>query len=302
MNKKVLITGGSGLIGSRLTTLLQQRGYQVALLSRNPEEKDKAVKIYKWDLSNNYIDPEALSGTKYIVHLAGAGVADEAWTGERKNTILKSRTETVDLLYEALTKTGEKPDAFISASGIGIYGAYAGSTLKTEESTHGTDFLAEVSKAWESAADKVKTLGIREVKLRIGIVLSTDGGALKELIKPIKLGAGAPLGSGEQMMSWIHIDDLCRMIIFCMENKLEGPFNAVAPQPVSNKEFTQTAAKAVGMPLILPKVPAFAMKLLLGERASMVLGGANVSAQKIVKEGFSFSYPDLDTALNSLLK
>lgn len=302
IRKKVLITGGSGLIGSELSQLLLERNYEVVLLSRNPKKTGKGITAYKWDIGKRYIDPEAFAGTNFIVHLAGADVAEKRWTESRKKEILNSRVNSAGLLYQYLKENPHSVEAFISPSGISYYGLETGQQKLTEESDPGDDFLAEVTKAWEQSADKIAALGIRTVKLRIGIALSGKGGALAALAKPVKFGIAAPLGSGNQIMSWIHISDLCNMIIFAMENDhLKGTFNAVAPNPVSNKTFTKEIAKTLKMPNFFPPVPGFMLRAMLGEKASIVLEGADVSSRKIEAAGFSFAYPELKAALHNLL-
>lgn len=302
MGKKIVITGGTGLIGSRLTELLLERGDEVCLLSRGENKTDGKLKIYHWDIDKSFIDPEALTGADYIIHLAGAGIADKKWSPERKEVILKSRTDSAHLLYSALSEKQHQVKAFISASAIGYYGADAGDKILDEQSAPGEDFVAQVTKSWENSTEEIKGLGIRTVKLRIGVVLSGKGGALKALVQPIKLWVGAPLGSGDQLMSWIHIDDLCKMFIYAMENSnMNGAYNAVSPNPASNKKLTLEAAKILKKPVILPKVPEFALKILLGERAALVLGSAHVSSKKIEEAGFAFKYPRLQPALENLL-
>ncbi|MDX2306019.1 MAG: TIGR01777 family oxidoreductase [Microscillaceae bacterium] len=298
--KNILITGGTGLVGQRLTALLQQKNYQVSYLSRS-RNTSGAIQTYQWDIPQGKIDEEALQKADYIIHLAGAGVADKSWTAERKKVILESRTQSTLLLYSELKRLDLHPKAFISASAIGYYGLDTGDALLYEDSQAGNDFLAQVTQAWEDAIDKVSTLGIRTAKLRIGIVLSNHGGALPKIVQPIRYGLGAALGTGKQYMSWIHIDDLCRMFIYALENQaLEGVYNAVASSPVSNAEFTQVAAQVLHRPLLLPAVPAFALKMALGEMAGIVLGGNRVSNDKIKKSGFSFQFEHLQEALSDL--
>ncbi len=301
MSKKVLITGGTGMVGSCLTRQLLQKGYQVSIVSRQKENIPN-VTVYQWDVRKQFIEPGAVENADYIVHLAGAGVADERWTKARKKEILDSRTESARLLRDTLQKTGHRPKAFVSASGVGIYGDDRGGELLTETSTIGTDFLSEVSQAWETSAQTITALGIRTVMLRIGIVLSADGGALAKIAAPVKLGAGTALGSGKQWMSWIHIDDLCRMIIYALENeKLNGAYNAVGPHPDTNAELTRAIAQVLQRPLLLPNAPAFALKLLFGELANTILGSLRVSNQKIAETGFTYQFPDLQPALKDLL-
>ncbi|UII22063.1 TIGR01777 family oxidoreductase [Fulvivirga ligni] len=300
MTKTVLITGGTGLIGSRLTELLVNQGYTVKYLSRSPE-KVKGVKAYAWDIQKQTIDTECLQGTDYIINLAGAGIADEKWNKERKKVLLESRTKSTALLKDTLRDNDHSVKAVISASAIGYYGSDSGGVLKKEDSRFGDDFLATVTKAWEAEADMIADQGIRLVKIRVGLVLSVEGGALEKLAKPAKFGLNAPLGSGDQYMSWIHIDDLCDQFIYAMENPLEGAYNGVAPHPVTNKVFTKATSAALHKPAFLPPVPAFALKLALGEMASMLLGGSKVSSEKIENAGYQFKYPHLEDALKDLL-
>ena len=303
---KVLITGGTGTVGTRLTAILLQKGYEVAHLSRSDKSTTPNVKNYVWDIKKGYIQPEAFENLDYIVHLAGAGVADERWTDERKKEILESRTLSTQLLCNKLNETKTPLKAFVSASAIGIYGFDTGDKLLTEDSPISSQFLADVVKKWEEEVQKIASIGlpngIRVAKLRIGIVLSNKGGALVEMSKPVRLFAGAALGTGKQCLSWIHVDDLCKMFVFAIENNnISGEYNAVGTSATTNEILTKSIAKALGKPLFLPNVPAFALNLLLGEMAGMILGGNNVSSQKIQKAGFSFDYTDLDVAVKNLL-
>jgi hypothetical protein len=298
--KKVLITGGSGLVGTELSALLKEKGYEVAHLTRN-KKKDYPYQQFEWDIKKQEMEEEAIRFADVIIHLAGAGVADEKWTDKRKKIIIESRTESAALLYKTIAKLPEHaPKHFISASAIGYYGMDTGNKLVDENSAAGTDFLAEVTKKWEASANQFMSLQIPTAKIRIGIVLSEKGGALPQLAQPIKLFAGAPLGSGKQWMSWIHIEDLARLFLHIMENKLTGIYNGVGTNPATNKEVTKAVAKALNKPLILPNVPPFAMKLILGEMAQMVLGGNKVSAEKTLNSGFEFKFEQLDKALEDI--
>lgn len=300
MHKKTLITGASGLVGSRLTELLQQKGYQVSHLSR--QAKGGAIPVYQWDSESQLLDPRAFENCESIIHLAGAGIADKPWTKERKKEIIESRTLSTKLLYTALKQRTHSVTTFVSASAIGYYG-YAGSEeIFTEESKAANDFLADVVKQWEEAVDQIATLGIRVVKIRIGILLSEKGGALKELLKPIKWGIGSPLGTGNQFMSWIHMDDVCGIFIRALEDdEMTGVYNAVSPSPVTNEQITKAIAKVLKKPLWLPNVPPFLLNLVLGEMADLVVKGSKVSADKIQRAGYQFLYPDLSAALQNLL-
>jgi uncharacterized protein (TIGR01777 family) len=300
VTKNILITGASGIIGGRLTELLYEKGHRVAHLSRS-RRSGKAT-TFLWDHSKNKMDNEALQAADAIIHLAGEGIAEKPWTETRKQQIIKSRTESTRLLYEELKKNNHPVKTFVSASAIGYYGTADASKLFTENENHGPDFLADVVRQWENAVDQISTLGIRVVKIRTGIVLSERGGALKELIKPIKFYVGSPLGSGDQMMSWIHLDDLCRIFIKAIEDQtLQGAYNGVAPHPVTNKEFTKSVGSVLHKPIILPAIPSFVLKFLMGEMADMVLKGAKISSMKIQNAGFEFKFKKLDDALHDLL-
>lgn len=294
--KNILITGGSGLVGQRITELLEKKGYEVAWLSRSQQGR----KSFLWDVENKEIDPQAIEWADAIIHLAGAGVAEKRWTPERKKLILDSRTHSTQLLFSAIEKAEKKPSTFISASAVGFYGFNTGTTLVDEGSKAGSDFLAEVVIAWEHEVKKIEALHLRTVLLRIGIVLDAEGGALGEMLKP---PVAAPLGSGDQWMSWIHIEDLANMFVFALEKTtLQGIYNAVGPNPATNQQLTKEAAAAKGKPYIGIGVPGFALKLVLGEIAAMVLGGNRVSSQKIQKAGFEFEFPELKGALNEIFR
>lgn len=294
--KKILITGGSGLVGKKITGLLEKNGYEVAWLSRSPEKYKQ--KSFAWDVDKQTIDLDAIQWAEGIIHLAGEGVADKRWTAERKKAILQSRTQSTLLLKHAVEKSKKKPEVFVSASAVGYYGFNTGETLMDENGKAGNDFLAQVVMAWESEVDKISDYGIRTVMLRIGIVLDNKGGALVEMLKP---PIAAPLGNGQQWMSWIAIDDLARMFLFAIENKgMIGVYNAVGPNPATNEALTKAAAKKVGKIYAGIGVPGFALKIVLGEMAQMVIGGNKVSPKKIQKEGFEFKYPVLEDALEKI--
>lgn len=300
MNKNILITGASGLIGTRLTELLHEKGHRIAHLSRTPRSGN--AKTFVWNIAKHQIDPEAFQSTDAIVHLAGTGIADKPWTDARKKEILKSRTESAKLLYDELKKGNHAVKVLVSASAIGYYGLNDTNALFTENRKPGSDFLADVVRQWEEAVDEIASLGIRVVKIRAGIVLSEKGGALTEMVRPVKFYAGAPLGSGNQHVSWIHLDDLCRIFIKAIEDDtMEGVYNGVAPNPVTNKEFTTILASVVNRPIILPHIPAFILKLLLGEMASLVLKGSKISSYRIQNAGFQFQFTDVKNALQDLL-
>jgi uncharacterized protein (TIGR01777 family) len=299
-SNNILITGASGLIGTRLTELLLQRKDRVSHLGRM--KKDSDIHSFTWDVKQGRIDAEALNGVDTIVHLAGASVGDKRWTEKRKREILESRTKSTHLLYETLKKNRYTVKVFVTASGMSYYGYGDETRVFTESAPPANDFLARVVQQWEAEADKISELGIRVVKLRTGLVLSQKGGALKELVTPVKFFVGAPLGSGKQLMSWIHIDDLCGMFIKAIDDPaMSGAYNATGAYAVSNREMTNAIAKVLGKPVILPFVPSFVLKMILGEMAEMVLKGSQVSSDKIVKAGFHFKFNRLEDALEDLL-
>ncbi|MBD2702663.1 TIGR01777 family protein [Spirosoma sp. BT702] len=305
MSQNVLITGGTGSIGRRLTQLLQQQGFQVSLLSRatSAQPSQPNVTVYKWDVKKGEIDLKAIQNADHIIHLAGEGIADKRWTDERKADILESRTQSTDLLVQSLAQHPHHVKSFIGASAIGYYGGDTGDRPLTETTQGGTDFLAQVVRAWERSEDQLATLGIRTVKLRIGVVLMKEGGALPKLTQPIRLGAGAPIGSGHQYISWIHLDDLCRLIINALtDTSWQGVYNAVAPTPVTNEGLTRSIANVIHRPMLLPNIPAFVIKLMFGELAITVLGGNYVLNKRIAEEtSFRYLFGDLENALKNLL-
>ena len=302
-NQTVLITGGTGNIGRRLTQLLLQQGYRIAYLSRS-NQSIADVTVYQWDIKKGHVDPQAIASADHIIHLAGAGIADERWTDKRREEILKSRTQSTELLAQALSRNKHHVKSFIGSSAIGYYGADTGDRPMTETSVGGTDFMAQVVRAWERSEDQVAALGIRTVKLRTGVALTMTGGALPKLAQPVKLGVGAPIGSGQQYISWIHLDDLCRMYIQALtDESWQGVYNAVAPSPVTNETLTRTIADVLHRPMILPNIPTFVIKLMYGEMAVVVTGGNYVLNKRIAEEtGFTYQFGDLRTALENLLE
>jgi len=304
----ILITGGTGLLGSALTKMLTQNGHQVIIVSRSSKTSaDPNVSYAEWNVKAQTIDEDAFSRADYIVHLAGAGVADKRWTRNRKREIVESRTESSALIVKALQQPN-KVKAVLSASGIGYYGDDAKRSPRkksfTEEMRPDKAFLGETCRLWEESIDPVQKAGKRLIKFRIGIVLSNQGGALPEFKKPVRFGVAAVLGSGKQVISWIHIDDLCRMFVYAMENEtVEGVYNAVAPIPVRNKEMTLLLAEKMKGRFFVPMhVPAFVLETVLGGMSVEVLKSATVSSEKIRAAGFSFLYPSIEYALDNLVK
>ena len=287
----VLITGGTGFIGQALQKYLVNAGHEVRILSRNSG----------WDVVNQMMSPHVLDEIDAIVHLAGAGIAEKRWTSTRKKELISSRVDSTRLLAHALRTEKHQVHTLVSASAIGYYGADSGQKTCVETTDSGTDFLAECTRAWEDAVDEIKDL--RVVKLRIGLVMERDGGIFPVLAQPIRLFAGFILGTGDQGQSWIHRDDLVRMFAQALtDERAEGVYNAVAPEPLTHAAMTQEIAGALHRPVWWPHVPAFMLQLILGEMACLVTGGNFVSSQKIQNElGFTFTYKRFSEAIKQLV-
>ena len=304
----VLITGGSGMLGTALSKQLLNIGYRVIVVTRRlPESVNTLPKLSYavWNVKQQTIDPDAIKKADYIIHLAGAGVVDRKWTEAYKKEISDSRTESSKLLITALKNIPNKVRAVVSASAIGWYGADVANNKPFEENDKPSEsFLGKTCVLWEQSIEPVTLLNKRLVKFRIGIVLSNTGGALAEFKKPLAGGIAGILGDGKQVVSWVHIDDLCRLFIYGMENtNLSGVYNAVAPLPVTNKELTLELAKQKRGKFFIPlHVPEFVLKLILGDRSVEVLKSTNVSDAKIINTGFKFLFPSISLALQDLCK
>ena len=301
----ILITGGTGLIGKALTKVLITKGYSVIILSRsalnlNNTKEENNIRYAHWDIKKKQIDIKALQVADYIIHLAGAGVMDKKWTAEYKKEISSSRADSASLIVESLKENTNKVKAVISASAIGWYPAT--DNIHFEEETADESFLGQTTQLWEESINPVTQIDKRLVTLRIGIVLSKEGGALKEFMNPLKFGIAAILGNGKQMISWIHINDLCRIFLFAIENKnLNGVYNAIAPNPVDNKTLTNTLAKKLNGRYYFPiHIPEFILKILLGGRSIEILKSTKVSSKKIQDAGFQFQFLDINTALDNI--
>ena len=300
---KIIVTGASGLIGSRLVPFLQSKGHSITRFVRDKAraERDDGARVVEWNPQRGELDAAELEGHDAVVHLAGEPVAEGRWTDEKKRRIRDSRVQGTSLLAAKLTECANPPHTFISASAVGFYGDRGDETLR-EESAAGGDFLAGVCREWEAAADAAREKGIRVVCARMGVVLSPDGGALAKLVTPFKLGVGGKLGSGEQYMSWIAIDDAVEALHHALTNaQLAGAMNVVAPNPVTNSEFTESLGRILGRPTLFT-VPKFAARLAFGEMAdATVLTSQRALPTRLLATNFVFKYPELEGALRHLL-
>ena len=304
----ILITGGTGMIGKSLTEALLEKNYKVIILSRKISKQQPVtgnLSYAEWNIAGQTIDKEAIARADYIIHLAGEGIADKRWTKKRKQEIVDSRVKSGELLVKVLQEIPNKVKAVISASAIGWYGAdtvIPNPKPFTEDDPADSSFLGATCQQWENSTEPVTQMGKRLVKLRTGIVLSKEGGALKEFERPIRFGIATILGNGRQVISWIHIDDLIRLYIAAIEDDhMRGAYNAVAPKPVSNKELMlQLAHTKKGKFFIPVHVPSFALKIALGEMSIEVLKSATISCDKIHYSGFTFLYPTIEAAIKNL--
>jgi uncharacterized protein (TIGR01777 family) len=304
---KIAITGATGFVGSRLVKKLNDAGYQILILTRNPEKAKRVfpssafpnLETVKYTPKESGDWQKAISGCDAVINLAGEPIS-ERWTPQHKQEILESRQLGTRNLVEAIAQAESKPQLLISGSAIGYYGTSETATFD-ETNPPGNDFLAEVCQQWEAEANKVKELGVRLVIFRIGIVLGNDGGALAKMIGPFKMFAGGPIGSGRQWFSWIHRDDLVNLILEAIKRTdMAGIYNATAPNPVRMTEFCQTLGEVINRPSWLP-VPEFALELLLGDGAKVILEGQQVLPKQTQSLGFQYQYPDLKPALTEIL-
>lgn len=296
---KILISGGSGLVGSHLINVLTQRGHQVINLSTRALQSNlPQVKHVQWNPEKNELDLSAFDGVDGVINLAGYNVANR-WTEKNKALMISSRLNSTQLLVNSIKQLQHKPKVFVSASAVGIYNSSL--ALQTEEASPAQGFLADLTMQWELASLPLNQ-DLRRCILRIGVVLDKHDGAIAKMLPFFNLGLGSATGSGNQYMSWIHLHDLANMFVYALENEhIVGTYNATAPSPVTNKEFSKSLAEALGKPFFFPAVPAFGMKLLFGEMATMLLNSQNISSKKILDAGFTFAYPELKPALHQLL-
>ncbi|MBA6155270.1 TIGR01777 family protein [Tenacibaculum sp. S7007] len=290
---KVLITGGTGLIGQHLQNTLINNNIEVAVLTRTPKKSNE----FRWNLNENYIDKNAFNNITHIIHLAGAGIADKRWTLKRKKELINSRVKSTSLLLKKITDHKVPLQGFISASGIGYYGAVTSDKIFTEEDAPKNDFISTICSQWEKSAHQFKNIDVPLTILRTGVVLTKKNGALSKMNSPLFLSA---LGTGKQYVPWIHIDDLCNLYLEAILNdNFKGIYNAVAPEHQTNESFSKTLGNIIKKPVLPMNAPSFILKTALGEMAYMLLNGSRVSAEK-TKQFYNFVYPDLVTALNNI--
>ncbi len=299
---KVLIAGATGLIGQEIVRQCHEKKIEVHFLTtrRGKIVQESNYKGFYWNPDNEEIDTDAFKDVDAIINLAGASVS-KRWTTKYKKLIVDSRVDSAMVIKNALEKMDHQVEHYLSASGISIFPSSKDHLYTEDETVVGNSFLAKVTEKWEAVADRFSELGIKVTKIRTGIVLDREEGALPQIVKPIKMGIGAPLASGEQWQSWIHIKDIAGIYLFLLEHKIAGVFNGVAPSPASNKKMTKLIAQELDKPLWIPKVPAFALKLLLGEMSDLVLESQLVCAKKIEDAGYRFHYVNLEKALEDLL-
>ena len=296
----ILITGGSGLIGKVLQQKLNSVGYTVSILTRNKSENPTE---YYWNISEGIIETEAIKKADFIIHLAGAGIADKRWTRKRKKILINSRVDSTKLLLQEVKKHNPNLKGFIAASGIGYYGAITSDKIFIEKDIPGNDFLSTICKIWEKESLKFQEEKIRTVIFRTGVVFTKSGGAFEKITMPIKKGVGAVLGKGNQFIPWIHIEDLCNMYLNAITNiNLNGIYNAVAPEHITNKNLTKNIATVLNKRIWLPPIPSVVFKLLFGKMSVILLKGSRVSSKKIENEGFKFEFITVKKAIANLLK
>ena len=305
--KKIIISGGTGLIGKRLITELSEKEYDIIVITRKINKSinfisKENVSFFEWDYNNSSEEIINLLNDSYsIINLTGASIAGKRWSGEYKKVLYESRIITTRKIVEAISKCSKKPESFISSSAIGYYGT-TGNEILTEESQSSDDFLANLCFEWEYEACKANEFGVRTVCIRTGLVIDGNDGAMKKIVLPFKLFIGGHLGTGKQWFSWIHINDLVNLYLFSINNiNIKGALNGTSPKPVTNKEFCKTLGKVLKRPSFIP-VPGFALKLIIGEFAQYLVTGRKVIPKSAIENGYAFEFPDLISALNNLFK
>lgn len=296
----VLITGGSGMIGTYLTSALLSEGYTVCHLSRGHVQHGR-VGVFRWDPDKGILDPKAFIGIDHIVHLAGVNIGEKRWSNKRKEEIGNSRINSARLIYNVIKDNGIKINTFISASGVSYYGTITSKEIFSETDPPADDFLGNICRQWEEAADLFSKDGIRTVKIRTAVVLEKNDSALRRITAPAKFGFLGRVGSGQQYMPWIQIKDLTGIYLKAIKDEhMSGVYNAVSPQHVTHGEFMRTLAGVLHRPLFPVPVPAFALKLVFGEMAGIVLEGSRISSEKIRNAGYKFEFEDLHSALEDI--
>ncbi len=297
--QRVVITGGTGVIGSHLSNQLAMAGWHVVHLTRG-ENRGGKYQSFRWDPSNGYCDQDAIREGDAIIHLAGSNIGEGRWTKARRREIISSRTVTGELLHRITVGSGIIPSVFITASGINYYGSEISESIFTESDPPSGDFLGETCRLWEAAADRFAGAGVRTVKLRTAVVLASSGSALNRITAPTRAGLVVRLGPGNQYFPWIHIDDLCSVYHMSLEDSaMSGPYNAVAPQHVTHDMLMREVARQKGLPLFLPHVPAWLLRAFLGDMSQLLTTGSRVSAERLSAAGFQFRYPDISSALRA---
>lgn len=298
---KILITGGSGLVGSSLTKLLLGMNYDVAILTRKPSS-DLEVKHYFWDPSKLLIDKDALLNVDCIVHLAGTNISDRRWTKKQKKEIYQSRVESAEFLYQKIKELDIPLKSFVTSSAVGCYGTITSDKIYTEQDDNSDDYLGQLCTQWETKADQFINLGCKVSKVRTGIVLSSKGGALPKMMFPINWYVGAALGSGKQFIPWIHIDDLCTIYMSLINEYIpSGVYNGVAPETITNNDLTSIIAEVLNKPLWLPNIPSWLLKIIFGEMSSILTNGSRISSKKLIQSGFKFNYTSINSAIHNLV-
>lgn len=298
--RRVVITGGTGLVGMHLSALLGKKNYDVVHLSRSSKPGER-FKSYRWEPETGYCDKDAFKDRDTIIHLAGANIGEKRWTAGRKKTIIDSRTETARLIYDASVASGIRPEAFITASGKDFYGSGISEKIFGETDPPGTDFMAETCRLWEAAADPFEAAGIRVVKIRTALVLAPRGSAISKLMAPARAGLIIRLGPGRQYFPWIHIDDLCNLYLNAVtDSTMSGPYNASAPDHVTHDMLMSAIARLKHLPVFLPHVPQWMLHLILGEMSVVLTSGSRISPDRLIRSGFEFRYPDIDQALRAI--
>ncbi len=300
-SSSVLISGGSGLVGRYLTSLLLEKGYKVSHLSRKANQFGK-VRVFRWDPDKEIVDPFVFDGIDYLIHLSGANIGEKRWTKSRKEEIVKSRVDSAYFLNKAISSEGISLKAFISASAIGYYGSVMSEKIFNEEDPAANDFLGTTCSQWEEAADLIGKMAVRTVKIRTAVVLEKTDNSLSKIMMPAKYGFLAGAGSGRQYLPWIHIIDLCNIYLNAIENSsMSGAYNAVSPHHVTHMEFIKTLASIINKPVLPFTIPSFLIYAALGEMSDVILKGSRISAKKIINSGFIFRFDNLEDALENII-